>query len=104
MWRTVAPGLAVLALLGAAYWLGHGKGRAAERASMASEIAALELRLSSLSEANRKLAADLEQRRAAQAILVEEIENEARTDPDALRRVPSADSLRWLERRWGSPP
>ena len=33
--------------------------------------------------------------------LAQELEDEARKDPDAVRRVPTSDSLRRLERRWG---
>lgn len=105
-WLRLAPyviGAALaVGLIGGIWWHGHSTGRQAERLDNMSQIAALESRLADVSAANRAAAAELEARRIAQATLAQEIEDEARKDPDAVRRVPSPDSLRRLERRWGA--
>lgn len=113
-WLRLAP-YAIGAVLAAGSW-GHGNytGRQSERArsdaaiaaikaEQAAEIEALETRLADVSSANRAAAAIIEANRIAQQTLAQEIEDEARQDPDAVRRVPAADSLRRLERRWGGP-
>lgn len=95
---------AALALV-AAFW-GHGfytgdkSGRADEIARTIAQIVRLEKNLADVTDANRAAAAIIEASRIAQATLAQELENEARLDPDAVRRVPSPDSLRRLERRW----
>ena len=63
---------------------GNATGRQAERADNAALIEALESRLADVSSANRAAAAELEARRIAQATLSQELEDEARKDPDAV--------------------
>ena len=102
LWR-LAPYLAVLAIAVAVWWHGYGVGRDAERLEQVAEIEALESRLADVSKANREAAAELEAARIAQDLLAMELEDEARNDPAAAGRKPTAESVRRLERRWGSP-
>jgi len=99
-WLRLAPYAIGAGLLVAVWVHGNATGRQAERADNAAQIAALESRLADVSSANRAAAAELEARRIAQATLSQELEDEARKDPDAVRRVPTSDSLRRMERRW----
>lgn len=103
IWR-LAPYLAVLALAAAVWWHGYSTGRDAERLDSLRAIEALEHDLERVGAANRAAAAQIEAMRASQAALAREIEDEARADPDAARRVPSPDSVRRLERRWKATP
>jgi len=103
-WLRLLPYAAGAALVVGVWWHGHSTGRQAERLDAVLQIEALESRLADVSAANRAAAAELEARRIAQATLSQELENEARQDPDAVRRVPTPDSLRRLERRWGGAP
>ena len=100
LWR-FAPYLAVLALAVAVWWHGYDVGRDAERLEQAEQIKALESRLADVSKANRDAATKLEAARRAQEYLAMELEDEARNDPAAGSRIPSPDSVRRLERRWG---
>jgi len=78
--------------------------RATDRAELreAAARAALEVRLAAVSAQAHALAQALEAARAARAGRVEALEDEARTDPAAIGRVPSPDSLRRLKARWGA--
>lgn len=103
-WLRLAPYAIGAGIIVGVWWHGHKTGRQAERLDTVLQIEALETRLADVSAANRAAAAELEARRIAQATLSQELEDEARKDPDASRRVPTADSLRRLERRWGGAP
>ena len=100
IWK-LAPYAIGAGLVICAAWFGYSTGRKAERLDNILQIEALETRLADVSAANRAAAAELEARRIAQQTLAQELEDEARKDPDAVRRVPAPDSLRRLERRWG---
>lgn len=102
MWMRLAPYAIGAAVAVGIWWHGHSTGRQAERLDTIIQIEALQARLADVSAANRAAAAELEARRIAQQTLSQEVEDDARKDPDAVRRVPSSDSLRRLERRWGS--
>ena len=69
--------------------------QAAARASLEADLAAV---AAMAREAARKLQAAQD----ARAPQVQELEDEARADPSAAGRVPSADSLRRLKARWGT--
>jgi septal ring factor EnvC (AmiA/AmiB activator) len=89
---------------GQGFWQGaqFGYGRAAA----AYEESRIELQedlfkaADELSAQSARLAAEIE----ARDQLVEEIENEIRTDSNAGNRRPSSGELRRLQRRWGPPP
>lgn len=101
-WLRLAPYAAGAALLALVWAHGLHTGTAREAARQAEAVRVLEDRLSEVSAANRAAAAELLARRAAQEALADVIEDEARRDPAADVRVPGADSLRRLERRWGA--
>ncbi|MCU0802749.1 MAG: hypothetical protein MUD11_13450 [Rhodobacteraceae bacterium] len=101
-WLRLAPYLAGAAVAIGIWWHGHSTGRQSAELDAIAQIEALETRLADVSAANRAAAAELEARRIAQQTLAQELEDEARRDPDAVRRVPAPDSLRRLERRWGT--
>lgn len=95
---------AVAALAGWSWWifgLGVERGAARELAKAEAARAALELELDGAAEELRSAEEKIAAYREAQEILSREIEDEARADPGAVDRVPSPDSLRRLQARWG---
>ena len=103
LWARV---VAVLAVLGAAYWwvdrIGYQRGVAACEARHTAQVAAIQADLDKAAVQSRADAADLESYRDAARILAEGIENETRADVDVCR-APKPDSLRRLQRRWSVP-
>lgn len=97
----------VLAVL-AAYALGHHQGyQGGAQAEVARQAAALQRLQRDLDQAyvvTRRQSAELEGNRNAMAQLTIELEDEARRDPLAAGRVPSADSLQRLRRLWQTKP
>jgi hypothetical protein len=100
----LAPWLLAGALLASALagWQGYRMGAAAERAAHEEARRALQLELFDVADRLSEMAADLETARADRDARAKEAEADARADPDAVLRVPAADSLSRLERRWGA--
>ena len=82
------------------YWKGHRAGVAKIEAEVEAERQRRQLQLFQLADALSMKSTELETAKAIQANLAGRLENEARADPDATNRKPSAGSLRRLELRW----
>jgi len=82
------------------YWKGHRAGVAKIEAEVEEERQRRQHQLFQLADALSMKSTELETAKAMQADLAGRLENEARADPDAPNRVPSAGSLRRLELRW----
>lgn len=87
---------------GAGRWRGYQRGVAAEVVAQAKEAESLRGRLAVAELAVDAKAAEIAAWEEAQRMLAREIEDEVQADPGASRRVPSADSLLRLRRRWAS--
>ena len=102
---TWARVLAVLAIIGAAYWwidrAGYQRGVEVTEARHAAQIAAIQRDLNAANREALQSSLDLESYRDAARILSEGIENEARADVDVCR-VPKPASVQRLQRRWGA--
>jgi hypothetical protein len=81
-------------------WQGYRMGGAASDARHAAATVQLQRDLFRAADDLSIAAAEIEAWRAAQTQATERFEDEARADPDAVHRRPSADSLRRLERLW----
>lgn len=96
--------LGLLALLSAShvvvYRFGRGDGRAVERALQDAARAKLQAQLFELADRHSEAAARLAALQAEQDTLVEDFENDARTDAGAAGRRPDPADLRELESLW----
>lgn len=92
---------AALVLSGAAYFKGRGDGRALEVARQIEARDVVQAALDNVGQEIVDLTIKLGQKRKERAKLAQEIEDEARNDPDSGDRRISPDSLLRLERRWG---
>lgn len=99
-----ALALALVASHGWAYVQGRGNGKAAVAAAYEAQRAKLQARLDLVSAEARRAAIEIQDWREAQRKVADDLETEARADPLAPGRVPSADSLRRLKARWGEAP
>lgn len=104
--RGILIGTGLAAILAAGLWLdhqGYARGHAAAERAAEANRARLQAEIDTANSALADRARELETERAARAALAMEIEDEARADPAASSRRPSADSLHRLSRRWGAP-
>ena len=85
-------------------WVGVGVGAERQLARQAAATARLQGDYDAAARKVAALSAEIEGWREASRKLSMEIEDEARADPAASGRVPSADSVRRLTRRWGQDP
>ena len=84
----------------AVYSNGYSAGEAAVRAEVEEQRRQLQTELDGLADQLTITAKELATARAELKARANLLEDAARADPDAINRVPSADSLQRLEQRW----
>lgn len=97
--------VAVIAILGSAYWwidrTGYQRGVSVTEARHAAQVAAMQRDLDVANRETLQASLDLENWRDATRILTQEADNETLADTD--RCVPTAIELQRAKRRWGVP-
>lgn len=102
-WQSYSTGALVLLLSHGAFY-GYGRldgGRAVEARHAAAQTRAQRALFRAAEEVSQR-ALELESALDAQRTRAMEVEDEARANPDPCR-IPAADSLRRLQRRWAAP-
>lgn len=102
-WILLGAALSTASAYGIGLWVGHARGSAETAAKVEEARQEVQSDLYKLGERIARMGAELEQTKVERDRNAEELENAARADPGASRRVPTPDSLQRLQQRWGAP-